>query len=107
MSSPNSLMDRFAAIWLWLGQKFGVRPATVIGVTIGAILFATALTYILVQQNNTERDVREVTAAFCNGSDPQRTNPANQERCNDLLRTLLKNPDPDNARRLREITENQ
>jgi len=103
LNRGTQFMDFCAKIWLWLGERFGARPVTIIGVTVGAIIFASALTYLLVQQNSTSQEVRRVTSAFCNGSDKFRENTANQDRCNDLLRTLIKNPDEDNARQLRKI----
>lgn len=96
-------MDFCARIWLWLGERFGARPATIIGLISGGAIFICLMTYIVIQQYSTEQEVKRVTSAFCNGSDAERDLPDNQQKCNDLLRTLLRDPDEDNARRLREI----
>lgn len=94
-------LDSCANVWLYVGEKFRARPATIIGVVVGAVLLVTILTYTLVENYSTKKQVDQVTAAFCNGPDDR----INEERCQDLLRALLRNPDQESAQRLKEIVK--
>ena len=101
MTAPDKrrFLDSCATVWLYVGERFRARPATIVGIVVGAILLTTILTYTLVEQYSTNKQVDKVTAAFCNGPD----NVMNEKRCQELLRALLRNPDRKNAKRLKEI----
>jgi hypothetical protein len=101
------LMDICARVWSYLGSVFGVRPATIISLLVGSILFAAGLTYTLVQQSESRRAIRQVQAAFCNGQDVN-PSPRQIKLCQDLLAQLLKNPRPVEVTRLKKlISENR
>lgn len=93
----SPFMDVCARVWRWIGWKFQARPATVIGVVVGAIIFASACTYILVEQSNTEQAVKSIQTAFCNGRNPA------PEKCRDLLDAILDNATSEQKVRLQEI----
>lgn len=95
----SRFMDLCAKLWLRAGSLFEARPATLIGVTVGAIIFACALTYVLVKQETTQHQLDSVTSAFCNGQNPDTA------KCRKLLDALLRNPTPAQAAHLRQIVK--
>jgi hypothetical protein len=95
------MMDRLAAAWLWVGERFRRRPIAVVGLILGAVIFASGITYVLIEQNNTENDIRKVQDVICNNSGPYTARV--QKNCHHLLDQLLKNPTPQQAKRLKQI----
>lgn len=94
-------MDRLSIAWLWLGHTFGVRPATVIGIVLGALIFASGITYNLVKTDNNTKQLEQIQHSFCNGG--AQYTPIVEARCRDLLDQLLRNPAPEQIDRLKEL----
>lgn len=90
-------MYYISVVWLKVGDFFKSRPMTIIGVVLGAMIFAGSLGVVLVRQETTNVKVKEIRNAFCNGENP------NPQKCQKLFDALLKNPTPDQAKRLKEI----
>ena len=106
-------MDWCAKVWLYFGDSFGVRPVTIIGVTLGAIILTGLATYGAVTSSTNRDDIEkntldisEVQDAFCNGQAPP-NDAKNNKLCNDLLKQLLENPNEANVERLKEVVRSE
>lgn len=97
----SQLIDQFAKVRDAIANYFANRPMQIVGTLAGAALFIGILATSLSASNRA--DLSEVRAAFCNGDVTY--NEAQRENCQKLLDQLLKNPTPDQARRLREIVK--
>lgn len=98
-------MDWVAGIWAYVGTTFGVRPATVIGIMLGAVIFATALTYSLVEQNNQAEALGKLQNEVCNGQKPMTGR--NAKLCQDLFHQLVQNPRQQDIDHLRYLLNQQ
>lgn len=99
----DSFMSKYGDKWESAGHYFGHRPIQVIGIIIGSVLVIALLAYSSITSTNNSSQLDEVQAAFCNGSATYNT--TQQHNCRQLLDQLLKNPTPEQARRLREIVK--
>lgn len=105
MPENSKTMDLLARIWERCGDWFGHRPIAVIGTLLGAIIFAGAMGFVIVRQNDQQTHIEQVQSAFCNERVDSVTSAQQEANCRDLLNRLLKNPTPEQARRLRQIIQ--
>jgi len=101
----SNFMDKYSDKWETLGHYFGRRPIQVVGIIIGSVLVIGLLAYSSITSTRNTTELERVQAAFCNGDAPY--NSAQQQNCRKLLDQLLKNPSPEQAKRLREIVKEQ
>jgi hypothetical protein len=95
-------MDKLAAAWLWIGDRFRRRPIAVVGFLLGAVIFAGATSYILVQQNHNASRIEKVQDVLCGGKEKVITKKV-QANCQRLLDRLLEHPTQEQADRLKQI----
>lgn len=101
----RGFMDYFATCWEALGRYFGHRPLQMIGLFVGAAVVIVALAFSSISTVHNSGRINKVQAAFCNGD--AKFNSTQKMNCRKLLDQLLKNPTPEQARRLREIVKEQ
>jgi len=94
-------MEKLAAVWVWVGNHFKRRPVAVVGFVLGAVLFASAMGYLLIEQNSNANDIHKVQEVICNSSGPYTEQI--EANCRHLLDQLLKHPTPQQAERLKQI----
>lgn len=95
-------MDRLANCWKWMSGVMRDRPVQLTLYAVGVVLLAIALTASLVKSHNNEVNIGAIKSVLCAQVPGQ--SPADRTRdCQRLLDELLRNPTPEQARRLRQI----
>lgn len=106
MNSNNHdshFMNKMADLWERGGHYLGHRPAQIVGIFLGGTILIVLLAYSSLTANSNEHRIEKIQSAFCNGSAVYST--IEQKNCRHLLDQLLKNPTPEQARRLRELVK--
>jgi hypothetical protein len=96
----DSFMDKASRIWERFGRYFAHRPAQICGLLLGCLILVIVIAVSSITFNN-RKDISQIKHAFCNNSGPYTQH--ERAACQHLLDQLLKNPTPEQARRLREI----
>lgn len=106
MSKHNehrSFMERLVDLWENCGRYLGHRPAQIIGIILGGAILIGLLGYSSVTATSNTTHIENIQNAFCNGN---LTDTVEQQRnCRQLLDRLLKDPTPEQAKRLRELVK--
>lgn len=99
------IFERGAICWKWLQKSLHDRPVQFFMYLTSSFTVAVILGWSLLATNENQSDINTVKLALCNSVGSPDMSLHQRKQCQELFDRLLKNPTPQQVKRLREIVK--